>query len=119
MHAPAPRVLVVEDDSSLRLLCRVNLELEGFDVREASTLAEAEAALADGRPDVVFLDMHLQGATTYDLLRRLRAEGIPVAIVSGSTGLDAHAGEADALLPKPFPPLDLVAVARRLARVDA
>jgi DNA-binding NtrC family response regulator len=37
-------VLVVDDDASLRLLCRVNLELDGFDVREAATLDEARAA---------------------------------------------------------------------------
>src|SRR5437868_2699156 len=53
-------VLVVEDDASLRLLCRLNLELEQFRVREAATLAEARAAVAEERPGMVFLDVHLQ-----------------------------------------------------------
>ena len=39
-----PAVLVVDDEPSIRLLCRINLELEGFDVLEAGTLAEARAA---------------------------------------------------------------------------
>lgn len=119
MQARDARVLVVEDDAALRMLCRVNLELDGFDVREAATLAEADAALADGDPDVVFLDVHLQGTITHDFLHRLRAAGIPVAVVSGSTDLDTYRDEADAVLAKPFQPLELVAIARRLARVGA
>ena len=108
---------MVEDDPALRMLCRVNLEIEGFDVREAGSLAEAEAALADEVPDVVFLDVHLHGDTTYEFLATLRERGIPVAIVSGSSDLDSHIGAADAVLGKPFLPQDLVATARRLAKV--
>ena len=54
-------VLVVEDDPSLRLLARVNLELERFRVREAGTLEEARAAVAAEAPALVFLDVHLHG----------------------------------------------------------
>ena len=46
MDAPTPTALVVDDDAALRMLVRVNLELEGFAVREAATLEEAEAAVA-------------------------------------------------------------------------
>ena len=118
MHGPAATVLVVDDDASLRLLCRVNLELEGFTVREASTIAEADAAVAKERPDVVLLDVHLQADDTGELLQRLRAAGIPVALVTGSADLDDYLGAADALLGKPFEPQALVETARRLARVD-
>jgi DNA-binding NtrC family response regulator len=118
MHGPAATVLVVDDDASLRLLCRVNLELEGFTVREASTIAEADAAVAKERPDVVLLDVHLQADDTGELLQRLRAAGIPVALVTGSADLDDYRGAADALLGKPFEPQALVETARRLARVD-
>jgi DNA-binding response OmpR family regulator len=117
MGAPAATVLVVDDDLSLRLLCRVNLELEGFAVREASTVAEAEAAVAEERPDVVLLDVHLQQDDSRDLLERLRAAGIPVAIVTGSADPDEYRGLADALIAKPFEPQTLVEIARRLARV--
>ncbi len=104
MHRHAASVLVVDDDLSLRLLCRVNLELDGFSVREAATLAEAEAALADERPDVVLLDMHLQQDDARQLLDQLRGAGIPVALVTGSVDLAEYAGAADEVLGKPFEP---------------
>lgn len=117
MNAPVARVLVVDDDAALRMLCRVNLELDGFAVDEASTIEEAEAALAAQRPDVVLLDIHLGRDDTHDLLARLRADGIPVAVVTGSADLDDHRDLADAVLGKPFQPQTLVDTARRLARV--
>jgi DNA-binding response OmpR family regulator len=117
MEQPLARALVVDDDAALRLLCRVNLELEGFAVREAATVAEAEAALAAERPDVVLLDVHLGGEQTHDLLARIRADGIPVALVTGSVDMNDYRDSADAILAKPFVPQMLVETARRLARV--
>ncbi len=119
MDRPAARVLVVDDDVSLRLLCRVNLELDGFAVREAATVAEADRSVAEERPDVVLLDVHLEQGDTRDLLRRLRESGIPVALVTGSVDLDDLRDTADAVLRKPFEPRMLVDTARRLARVGA
>jgi DNA-binding response OmpR family regulator len=117
MKEPLARALVVEDDSALRMLCRVNLELEGFAVREAATVAEAEAAIAAERPDVVLLDVHLGGEQTHDLLARIRASGIPVALVTGSVDIHDYRDTADAVLAKPFVPQELVETALRLARV--
>ncbi|HEV7640212.1 MAG TPA: response regulator [Gaiellaceae bacterium] len=117
MQEPRTRALVVEDDAAMRLLCRVNLELEGFAVREAATLAEAEAALAAERPDVVLLDVHLGGEQTLELLARIRADGIPVALVTGSVDIHDYRDSADAVLAKPFDPQTLVETALRLARV--
>jgi DNA-binding response OmpR family regulator len=117
MEQPQASALVVDDDAALRMLCRVNLELEGFAVREAATVAEAEAALAAERPDVVLLDVHLGGEQTHDLLARIRAGGIPVALVTGSVDLHDYRDSADAVLGKPFNPQTLVETARRLARV--
>ena len=119
MEQPLARALVVDDDAALRMLCRVNLELEGFAVREAATVAEAEAALAAERPDVVLLDVHLRGEQTLDLLARIRADGIPVALVTGSVDMNDYRDSADAVLGKPFVPQTLVETARRLARVDS
>ena len=106
-------MLVVEDDSSLRLLCRVNLELEQFDVREAATVDEARALVRDARPDVVLLDVHLGEEASDELLAELRAAGIPVVIVSGSADIAQYRQRADDVLGKPFEPNDLVAAARR------
>ena len=106
----------MDDDASLRLLCRVNLELAGFVVDEAGTVAEAEAAL-DDPPDVVLLDMHLGGDESTGLLSRIHDAHIPVAVVTGSVDVAEYRGVADAVLTKPFLPSKLVEIARRLARV--
>jgi DNA-binding NtrC family response regulator len=117
MREPLASALVVDDDAALRMLCRVNLELEGFAVREAATVAEAEAAIAAERPDVVLLDVHLGGEQTHDLLARIKAGGIPVALVTGSVDINDYRDIADAVLGKPFLPQTLVETALRLARV--
>jgi DNA-binding response OmpR family regulator len=118
MQGAPGRALVVDDDAALRLLCRVNLELEGFAVEEAATVADADAAIARERPDVVLLDVHLATGDSYELLARLRRDRIPVALVTGSVDADDYRARADAVLTKPFLPQTLVETARRLARVD-
>jgi two-component system phosphate regulon response regulator PhoB len=119
MQSSPPSVLVVDDDPALRLLARVNLELEGFEVVEAATVDEADTAVRAARPDVVLLDVHLGREETHDLLARLRTDGIPVALVTGSVDVDDYRDTADGVLTKPFSPQALVELARRLARVEA
>src|SRR5262249_5412783 len=106
-------VLVVEDDASLRLLARVNLELEQFRVREAGTLDEARAAVAAERPGVVFLDVHLHRESSDVLLDELRGRGIPVVVVTGTADVTQYRDRSDQVLGKPFEPAALVAAARR------
>jgi DNA-binding response OmpR family regulator len=106
-------VLVVEDDQSLRLLCRLTLEFEDFQVREAGTADEAREAVAAEQPDVVLLDVNLGGRRSDGLLEDLRAAGIPVVVVTGSSDVEDYRDRADAVLAKPFEPSDLVDVARR------
>jgi two-component system KDP operon response regulator KdpE len=117
MGAIDATALVVDDDAALRMLVRVNLELEGFSVREAATLKDADDAVQAERPDVVLLDVHLGGEESTPLLHRLRAAGIPVAVVTGSVDATEYRDIADAVLTKPFVPASLVEIARRLARV--
>jgi DNA-binding response OmpR family regulator len=115
MSAEITSVLVVDDDTGLRTLSRVVLELEGFSVREAASIAEADAAVAEERPDVVLLDVHLGNQESTSLFRRLRDAGIPVAAVTGTADPSEYETVADETLPKPFQPSALVAVVRRLA----
>jgi len=61
--------------------------------------------------------VHLGGEQTHDLLARIRADGIPVALVTGSVDMNDYRDSADAMLAKPFVPQMLVETARRLARV--
>jgi DNA-binding response OmpR family regulator len=109
-------VLVVDDEPAIRLLCRVNLELGGYEVREAATLEEARTHVEDG-VDVVLLDMHVGNERGEQLLLELKERGIPVAVVTGSTDLAAVSAAADAVLGKPFTIDELEAtVARLVAR---
>jgi DNA-binding response OmpR family regulator len=108
-----PVVLVVEDEQSLRLLCRINLELEGFDVVEAASLAEARAALEVCEPAVVLLDLGLGRDNGAELLPDLKA---PVALLTGSATVEPEvASSAAARLPKPFSIADLISTVTSLA----
>jgi len=108
-------VLVVDDEPAIRLLCRVNLELAGYEVLEAATLDQARARLDDRSVDVVLLDMHVGRERGDTLLRELKEVGTPVAAVTGSTDIASLRGVADAVLPKPFTIDDLEATVARLA----
>jgi DNA-binding response OmpR family regulator len=118
VQSSRPTALVVDDDAALRMLIRVNLELEGFEVTEASTVEDAEAAVRRARPDIALLDVHLGGQQSLSLLARLRASGIPVALVTGSVDVSEYRDSADGVLSKPFTPDALIALAKRLARVN-
>jgi two-component system C4-dicarboxylate transport response regulator DctD len=95
-------VLLVDDEPAIRLLCRVNLELGGYEVREAGSVDEARRQVAEG-VDVVLLDMHIGNERGDALLDELAKQNIPVAVVTGSTDLESIAGtNASAVLGKPF-----------------
>jgi DNA-binding NtrC family response regulator len=106
-------VLVVDDDASLRLLCRVNLELDGHRVVEAATVAAATAALDEHEIDVVLLDLHLGSDSGLDVLDAVEALELPVRVVllSGTSDLPADVrGRVAATLGKPFTLEDLARV---------
>ena len=103
MAAGGGSVLVVDDDESLRMLCRINLELDGYRVIEAGSLAEARDALAAGGIDAMLLDLHLGDGDGRDLLASLGSERPPVALFTGSEAIGPELrSAADAVLAKPF-----------------
>jgi DNA-binding NtrC family response regulator len=110
-------VLVVDDDDSMRLLCRINLELEGYRILEADRLSTARELISTEEIDLVLLDVHLRGQEGYELieLARKRGTGMRVAIMSGTSNLRAERpAAADGLLAKPFKLDDLLETVRRL-----
>jgi DNA-binding response OmpR family regulator len=113
-------VLVVEDDPALRLLCRVNLELEGWRVLEAATVGEARAALEGA--DAVLLDLHVAGEDGRTLLRESKAQrpARAVVILTGSAEVDvATRAIADDVVPKPFAPDELLRALESALNVEA
>ncbi len=111
-----PRVLVVDDQESLRSLIRMNLELEGIEVVEATDGHDGLEAVQRCRPDLVTLDLVMPRMDGLTAAAALRADpdtaDLPIVMVTTST-LPAHLSRArsigvDAYLTKPFDPDDLV-----------
>ena len=113
-----PTILIVDDDASLRMLCRINLELDGYNVLEAPTVAAAEDAVAADVVDLFLLDVHIGADDGLALMRSLRERehNAPVVLFTGSAKLDSvTAAEADGVVPKPFRLEQLLDVVRELA----
>jgi DNA-binding response OmpR family regulator len=102
VDSPGHTVLVVDDDASIRMLCRLNLELDGWHVLEAATLAKARETLAGEHVDVMVLDVHVGSGNGVELLQELRRDRAPVKVAL-LTGSDRVAdADSDAVIPKPF-----------------
>lgn len=114
-------VLVVDDQEDIRLMCRVNLALEGYDVLEASDGARALSLLAEHRPDLVLLDVMMPVVDGWQVLDRIKADPrlatMPVVILTARVQREDElrgwsAGAAD-YLSKPFNPSVLTEVVAR------
>lgn len=121
MGGAGKTILVVDDEPSIRLLCRVNLELEGQRVLEAGTLDDARRLLEAEDVDVLLLDLHVAGEDGATLLRELhdRESGTRVALLTGAVDLSRIDVGADAVLPKPFSLETLTATVHDLAQAGA
>ncbi len=116
------RILMIEDDATLRSALQKGLSEQGFDVNACPALAPATAAWKRGGVDIVLLDLHLPDGNGLDWLREMRASSpnTPVLILTARDtvgdrvrGLD---GGADDYLVKPFAFAELVARIRALLR---
>lgn len=106
------RVLLIDDEPDVLLLCRVNLEHAGYEVAEAQEGAQGLAMARQERPDVVVLDLMIPIMSGYEVLAALRADGstrdLPVVILTAKA--QAHdrircwEGGAAGFVTKPFPP---------------
>jgi two-component system OmpR family response regulator len=76
-----PKVLVVDDEASIRALLSATLRLTGFEVRVATGGREALAAAADFAPDLVVLDVMMPDIDGFEVAQRLRTSGRPVPVL--------------------------------------
>jgi DNA-binding response OmpR family regulator len=114
MGGAAHTVLVVDDDDSLRMLCRVNLEFEGYRVLEAPTVEAAQDLLRSEGVDVVLLDVHVGSGDGFKVLGEIGSER--VALFTGSFEVDEQrSATVDAVLRKPFTLTELSETVGRLA----
>ena len=119
-----PLVLIVDDDERVREYVRVNLEMEGYAVREAGSAEEGLSVLEDASPDLILLDVMMPEVDGWEMLRRVQERhgvgAIPVVMFSGKVdeGADeATARGAQGFLGKPFDPQQLIDRAKQLVPI--
>jgi putative two-component system response regulator len=119
------RLLLVDDDAGFRELLRTTLEEVEVEVDEAGSAGEAERRIAAARPDLIVLDVGMPGMDGLAFCRALKAapetSEIRVVLLTGMDDVEDVAGAAgaDALLLKPFRPLELLGVVERIAGAGA
>ena len=120
----AKKVLVVDDEASIRDMLRLALEISDFECFEAADIHEAYRLITDKSPDMVLLDWMLPGGSGIELLRRLKKEEatrvLPVIMLTAKThednvvqGLEVG---ADDYIIKPFAPKELIARMKAILR---
>ena len=101
------RVLIVDNEHTLRKLLVRNLKSSGHEIQEARTAAEAIAYTEKQEPDLILLDVNLPDRSGLDVLRELRTRGkkTPAIIISRTRIPKSRLEELKpmAYLPKPFP----------------
>jgi DNA-binding response OmpR family regulator len=115
------KVLLVEDDHTVRALMRMLLEDEGLTVVEASTGVQAVERFGAEHVDLVLLDVRLPGMSGFEVCRQLRrTSGVPIIMVTAQqdshdvvTGLELG---ADDYVTKPFNDRELMARVRAQLR---
>jgi len=116
------RVLVIDDEAPIRLLCRVNLEAEGMEVLEA---ADGPSGLEKARsetPDVILLDVMMPGLDGWRVAEELlddgRTRAIPIVFLTARAELRDRARGLDLggvdYVTKPFNPVELAPLVRDL-----
>ncbi|MGH9609524.1 MAG: sigma-54-dependent transcriptional regulator [Bryobacteraceae bacterium] len=117
--AMTPRILVVDDDESLRRVTQVQLEQAGFQTQTAADGSEALAALQKAPVQLVITDLKMPGMSGLELLRRIRAEYPEVVVVvitaygTVESAVEAMRAGAYDYITKPVHPEELELVAKR------
>jgi DNA-binding response OmpR family regulator len=116
------RVLVIDDEAPIRLLCRVNLEAEKMDVLEAADGPTGLAVAREQHPDVVLLDVMMPGLDGWQVAERLLEDdataAIPIIFLTARAEFSDRARGLDIggidYVTKPFNPVELAPLVRDL-----
>ena len=116
-------VLIVDDEPNIRTVLRGYLEADGFDVAEAADGETALAAVRDGSPDLVLLDVMLPGIDGLEVLRQLRgfSDTYVILVTARTEEVDKLVGlgvGADDYITKPFSPREVTARVKAVLRRD-
>src|SRR5438034_1854071 len=117
-----PLVLIVDDDARVREYVRVNLEMEGYAVREAGSADEGLGVLEEVSPDLILLDVMMPEVDGWEMLQRVQERHgvgtVPVVMFSGKvneqSAQEATARGAQGFVGKPFDPQQLIEHAKQL-----
>lgn len=119
---PHETVLVVDDEEDILLLCRVNLEFEGYRVVTASSGVDGLRIAREIRPSMVLLDVMMPSMDGWHVLEALKADpetsAIPVVMltarVQGEDQMRGWSGGAADYIMKPFSPVALLETLRNV-----
>lgn len=122
------KILLVEDEESIRTFLKINLKRNNFDVIESSTGEEAITKAIEAKPDLAILDVMLPGIDGFQVCKTLREYYPSIGIVmltARTQDIDKIKGleyGADDYIVKPFNPLEIVlrikAILRRIGQIN-
>lgn len=118
------KVLIIDDESSIREMIAIALEMAGYDYLEAENSRDAYEIIIDDRPDLILVDWMMPGGSGIELTRRLKKDSltaeIPIIMLTAKSeennkiqGLEMG---ADDYITKPFSPRELVARLKAVLR---
>ena len=116
------KLLIADDEDSLRLLVSATLASEDYEILEAGNGTEALAIARSERPRVALLDVKMPGMDGLEVCRRIKGDpnlaSVAVVMLTTASQADERAAGAgagaDAYLTKPFSPLELLTVIERM-----
>jgi DNA-binding response OmpR family regulator len=110
------RILLVEDDSTMRSLLETLLQLEGFETHSFGVIFEDDLLknISTFQPDALLLDVHLQNTSGIEILQKIRQKtdmaSIKIAMISGEDlAAECLSAGADKFLLKPFDTAEMIA----------